>query len=231
MLGNALISPIVYATLLAPTEDMSAIGSPEHCRPTGTEPVRTRTSSGSALAVQLRAISWIAILMMIPVVFYFTTRATGDLTEQILDGGWSAGFFTAQAESMLVHARLDVRRRDIRSECWTRDSLCYGYFGVTPSLLRIPFLGISRYLHSSLTALYLGIAVLLAYWAALQMLQRSLREFTDAAQPSALVLGYATAGAFALGPGGSLVFVTRPAVYEEAIAWGVALFLLALNHV
>jgi hypothetical protein len=46
-----------------------------------------------------------------------------------------------------------------------------------------------------------------------------------------LGLAYALAGALALGPGGSLLFVIRPAVYEEAIAWGVAFVLLALNHV
>jgi hypothetical protein len=194
--------------------------------------LRTRTSSGgAALAFQLRAISWIALLMMVPLVLYFTTQGTGDLTKQTHDGGWSSGFFMEQAESMLVHARLDVDPVYIQSECFERDSLCYGYFGVTPSLLRIPFLGIQRYLHSALTPLYLGIAVLLAYWAALQMLQRSLRDFIDSTRPSAPALGYAIMGAFALGPGGTLLFVTRPAVYEEAIAWGVAFFLLALNHV
>ena len=207
---------------------MKTIGSSEHRRPTDAESLRTRTSSG---ALQLRAIVRIALLMMVPVVLFFTTQGTGDLTRQTQDGGWSSGFFMAQAESMLVHARLDVDPVDIRSECFERDSLCYGYFGVTPSLVRIPFLGISRYLHSALTPLYLGIAVLLAYWAALQMLQRSLRDFIDSPQPSAPVLAYAIMGAFALGPGGTLLFLTRPAVYEEAIAWGVAFFLLALNHV
>jgi hypothetical protein len=206
-------------------------GSPEHRRPTDVELLGTRTSGGAALVVQLRAISWIALLIMIPVVFFFTTQGTWDLTRQNQSGGWSARFFMAQAESMLLHARLDVDPRDIQSECFERDSLCYGYFGVTPSLLRIPFLGVLRYLDSALTPLYLGIAVLLAYWAALQILQRSLRHFIDSTRPRTPVLGYAIIGALALGPGGTLLFVTRPAVYEEATAWGVAFFLLALNHV
>ncbi|MEO7273007.1 MAG: hypothetical protein ABI211_13495 [Vicinamibacterales bacterium] len=46
-----------------------------------------------------------------------------------------------------------------------------------------------------------------------------------------LTIGYFIAAAVALGPGGSLLFVTRPAVYEEAIAWALAFTLLALNHV
>ena len=182
------------------------------------------------LTFRLRAISWIAILGMIPVVFYYTTRGTWDPRLQNVEGAWSAGFFAAQAES-LVHARLNVKPTDIQGECFERDSHCYGYFGITPSLLRIPFLGILRYLHSALAPLYLACAVILAYWAALQMIQRSLRGSADRAQPHALALGYFVLGALALGPGGTLLFVTRPAVYEEAIAWSVAFVLLTLNHV
>jgi len=182
------------------------------------------------LAFRLRAISWIAILAMIPLVFYYTSRGTWDPRHQTVDAAWSAGFFAAQAESML-HARLDVKPHDIIGECFEWNSLCYGYFGITPSVLRIPILGILRYLHSALTPLYLGFAVILAYWAALQMIQRSLRERADLARPQALALGYLILAALALGPGGNLVFVTRPGVYEEAVAWSVAFVLLALNHV
>jgi hypothetical protein len=189
----------------------------------------TRPTSG--LAFQLRMICWTALLVMTPVVFYFTTEGTWDLTRQHGEGGWSAGFFMSQARSMLAHGRLDVDASDLHSECFERDSRCYGYFGVTPSVLRIPFLGILQSFHSAFTPLFLGIAILVAYGAALQMLQRSLREGTAAAPPRALVIGYAMAGALALGPGGALLFLTRPAVFEEAIAWSVGFFLLALNHV
>src|SRR3954466_10652014 len=168
---------------------------------------------------------------MIPCVFFFTTQGTWNLAKQRDDGGWSGGFYKAQAESMLVHARLDVRPDDIQSECLFRGRRCYGYFGLTPSLVRLPFLGILRYFHSALTPLFLGLAVLLAYGAALQFLQRLLRQFADPAAPRAAVLGYAVVGALALGPGASLMFLTRPAVYEEAIAWGIASFLFALDQI
>jgi hypothetical protein len=182
------------------------------------------------LVSRLRAISWIAVLGLMPLVFYYTSRGTWDPRHQDVSGAWSASFFWAQAESMLVHARLDVKPEDIQGECFFRDSLCFGYFGITPSLLRIPFLGINRYLHSALTPLYLALAVLLAYWAALQMLQRSLRESSDSAREAA-ALWYFVIGAVALGPGGTMMFATRPAVYEEANAWSVAFILLAMNHV
>jgi hypothetical protein len=162
---------------------------------------------------------------------YFTTYGTWNFRRQENGGGWSAGFFNAQAESMLVHARLDVAEEDLRAECFERDSKCYGYFGVTPSLVRIPFLGILRFFHSALTPIFLAAAVLLAFWASMQIVQRSIRDFADRSVSHAAMLGYAALAALSLGPGGTLLFLTRPAVYEEAIAWGVAFFLLAMNHV
>jgi hypothetical protein len=190
----------------------------------------TIDSPDHRLAVQLRALSWIAVLCMIPIVFYFTSRGTWRPREQNIDAAWSAGFFKSQAESML-HGRMDVQPPDLLGECFLRDSRCYGYFGVTPSVVRIPVIGILRYVRSALTPVFLSLAVILGYWATLQMLQRSLRESPDATRSRRLAVGYFIAAAAALGPGGSLLFVTRPAVYEEAIAWGVAFVLLALNHV
>jgi hypothetical protein len=188
------------------------------------------TDPDHRLAAQLRALSWIAILGMIPIVFYFTTRGTWNPREQNDGAAWSAGFFQSQANSML-HGRMDVKAADLISECFVRDSRCYGYFGITPSLVRIPVMGILRYFHSALTPVFLSVAVILAYWATLQMVQRSIRESPDATRSRRLAVGYFIVAAAALGPGGSLLFVTRPAVYEEAIAWGVAFVLLALNQV
>jgi hypothetical protein len=188
------------------------------------------TLDSPQLTARLRALSWIAILGMIPVVFYFTSRGTWNPREQNVDAAWSAGFYAAQAQSML-HGRMDVKPDAIIGECFDRDSRCYGYFGITPSLIRIPVIGILRYVRSALTPVFLLVAVIFAYWATLQMLQRSIRESPDARRSQCLAVVYFIAAAAALGPGGSLLFVTRPAVYEESIAWGVAFVLLALNHV
>src|SRR5215218_2526304 len=103
----------------------------------------TITEVPSRLAARLRLISWIAVLAMIPLVFYFTSRGTWDPRNENLESSWSAGFFQAQAASML-HGRLDVKPSDIIGECFDRDARCYGYFGVTPSLLRIPVIGLLR---------------------------------------------------------------------------------------
>lgn len=183
-----------------------------------------------ALRRHLRVVAFIGVLVMAPLVFFFTTEGTWNLAKHRTDGGWSAGFYMAQLESMM-HGRLDVARTDIISECWDRDGRCYGYFGITPSLVRLPALGILRWLGSSLTPLFVGIAVLLAYWAALGLVRRALLEFTEPDDARPVVLGYAVISALALGPGGTLVFLTRPGVYEEAVAWALAFFLLAVDRV
>ena len=171
-----------------------------------------------------------ALLAMIPMVFYFTTEGTWDLAKVLRKRGHAGVFFMAQAQA-ITHGRLDVERRDIPGECFDWKLRCYGYFGLTPSLLRLPFLAVLQRLRTALTPLYLGIAVMLAYWGALRLLERSLVESTDPAPPRALVLGYAIAGSLALGPGGTLLFLTHPAVYEEAQAWGTAFFVLTLERV
>lgn len=167
---------------------------------------------------------------MVPLVLYFTSLGTWDITTQRDDGGWSGGFFKAQAESML-QKRLDVRPADIQAECFQRRRRCYGYFGLTPSIVRLPVIGVLRTWESAATPLFLVIAVILAYGAALRLVQRGVATLPDGAFSPALALGYSALAALALGPASALLFVVRPAVFEEAVAWGVAFFLLAVNHV
>ncbi len=183
----------------------------------------------SSLDSQLRVLFWIALVVMTPIVFFFTTEGTWNALKRHTEGGWTNHFFVAQAQAM-IHGQLDVPRDEIRGECLDRDNRCYGYFGITPSVLRLPLFLRERWAQSGLTPLYVGCAVLLGYWAALRLLFRSLREVADRVGPR-LTLGYAAAGALALGPGSTLLFVTRPAVYEEAIAWGLAFIMFTLDRV
>src|SRR6188508_3197110 len=96
-------------------------------------------NSTSRFAAQLRLVSSLALIVTIPVVFYFTTQGTWSLTKQNDDAGWSGGFYWRQAESMVVRGRLDVEPTALIGECFERGSRCYGYFGLTPSLVRLPF--------------------------------------------------------------------------------------------
>ena len=117
---------------------------------------RPSGSDDAILTAQLRLICSVALVLMIPCVFYFTTQGTWNLAN----------------EAMVFRVRLDVDPDDLLSECLRRGSRCNGYFGVTPSLVRIPFLPVSRHSRSALTPLFLGVALLLAYGAPLELLQR-----------------------------------------------------------
>jgi hypothetical protein len=176
----------------------------------------------------LRRISALGLAVMIPLVVSGTTLGTWDPRTQRDDGGWSAGFYMAQAEAM-VQGRLDVPRKAIQGECFDYRELCYGYFGITASLVRLPFLPILRWLGSALTPVFLGVAVLLAYWTAIRLIEDALAA-ASAGTPSWVAVGYHAAAVLAFGPGGTLIFVTRPAVFEEAVAWATAFFLLALTR-
>lgn len=177
----------------------------------------------------LRRVVLVVLVATLPVLAYYATIGTWRLTHQNTDGGWSGTFYWQQAEAILVRWRLDVDPVHILGECFERDGRCYGYFGLTPSLVRLPLLGILRFFHSALTPIFLSAALLIALWAALQLLLRVIRLYGDPGWPPALVIGYVALAGLALGPGSSLVFLSRPAVYEEAIAWAVAFLLLAMN--
>ena len=177
----------------------------------------------------LRLLTTLGLLGMIPIVLSYTTLGTWDVRMQRNTGGWSGGFYMAQAEAML-HGRLDVDRKAIQGECFDYDSRCYGYFGITPSVIRIPVIGILRWFGSSLTPIFVALAVLLAYWAALRLVEMSVVTLAPEI-PRWLAIGYHAAAVLALGPGGTLIFMTRPAVYEEAAAWGIAFVLLVMMRV
>lgn len=167
---------------------------------------------------------------MAPVVFCFTTQATWNPLHENDGGGYDARFFWAQARAVF-HGHLDVSRTALPTECWEYESKCFGYFGLTPSVLRMPLLPILRRLSVGMTPLYDALAVLLAYWAALLLLKRSLQECAAPFVTRGWIVAYAIAGAIVLGPGSTLIFLSRPAVYEEAAAWSVAFLLLAIERV
>lgn len=184
----------------------------------------------TALDRSLRTLTWAALLLITPLVLYYATEGTGRLTHQNVEGGWSGAYYWANAEGLLVHGRLDVDPIHILGECFERQGRCYGYFGLTPTLLRVPVLGILRFFHSALTPVFLATALLIAYGTTLLLVRRGLHVAGAATAPATLVLAYFGVVALALGPASTLVFLSRPAVFEEAMAWAVAFVLLAWYH-
>ena len=98
-----------------------------------------------------RAIA-VGVTLISAVVFYVVTthRSLNPAFEQ-LQPGFADHFFLAQARA-LVHGHLYVPRHDLPQECFVYRRRCYGYFGLTPSLLRIPFLPLLDLANRSYTA-------------------------------------------------------------------------------
>jgi hypothetical protein len=132
-------------------------------------------------------------------------------------------YFYAQAHS-IIHGHLNVAPVSIPLECWIYHGKCFGYFGITPSLLRIPLLPLLNATGHGLTAVYMTAALTLAVGSALAICSRILRGI----KRSPLVDVLAGALAISAGPASVLAAIARPAVYEEAIAWSVAFALLGV---
>lgn len=138
-------------------------------------------------------------------------------------------YYTFAAISLL-RGRLDVPSQALGGECFALDGRCYGYFGITPSLLRLPVVLIAgdRSFSNHIEAVFFILAFVTVtiglWWVA--------RQLVAAWAPSVgggrlRVLGFAVAGGLAASP--LLFLASRPLVYEEAILWGVAFGTIALG--
>lgn len=136
------------------------------------------------------------------------------------------GFYRAQAEAML-NGGFAVPAESLGDECYLIEGSCVGYFGLTPSVLRIPFLAITQGDLSPVASLagYLlnvaaALAILLLAWRYVARLGINTKRW-DA---RALFVTMATG----LGPGSLALMVTYPDVGNEAILWGGGFILVQL---
>ena len=160
-----------------------------------------------------------------------TVLLLGVLTKGTFDPAFRASpepqalFYDAQARALL-DGRLDVPPEAIGGEGITIDGRTYGYFGIMPALLRLPFIGFYSDGYPNLAPWsFLGAFVvetlaLLGIW---RLVCRHLEV-----QPPALLAGWL---AFALLAGSPHLFLAaRPDVYEEAGLWGVAWALVTFGR-
>lgn len=137
-------------------------------------------------------------------------------------------FYMAAAVSLL-HGHLWVPRPALGSECFLVHGHCYGYFGITPSLVRLPVALFERPPYSAFTeGVFLSLGFLAAaagaWWCARQLIALWAPRLGGRGQ---VLTGACSAAAFGASP---LLFLAgRPMVYEEAILWGVACAGLSLG--
>jgi len=137
-----------------------------------------------------------------------------------------AGFFRAQAEAMAAGS-FAVPDSALGDECYQVGSSCVGYFGITPSILRLPVVLVG--LEGDLTPLFVSVGYLLAVAMSLCLLgvlwlmlvsRRERRTLKSRVLFGSLaVLG---------GPGSLALMAAEKDVADEAVLWGVGFMLATL---
>jgi hypothetical protein len=138
----------------------------------------------------------------------------------------SRNFFSAQLESIL-HGQLNVSPSDLPSECYIYRGLCYGYYGITPSIFRIPLIYLFGY--RGFSDMMVILAVAFGILGSILLVNQVWRMFearephvdSDQLRFSRRTLYVAVV--VAAGPGNILFQLSVPTVYWEAIAWGSGL--------
>ena len=131
--------------------------------------------------------------------------------------------YDIQARAIL-HGHLSLANGSIGTEAFLHDGRTYTYFGLFPSLIRIPALLFTHSLDGRLSVVSIGISWLVTALFAALLLWR-VRVVLRADAP----LGWAEAVSYgvlltSILAGSVLVFLaSRPQVYSEDLAWSVAL--------
>lgn len=166
----------------------------------------------------------VAVTIGSALIFYLlATHGTLNPLYEQPQGGFAGRFFFAQAQAM-VHGHLDVNPAQIPGECFISHGRCYGYEGLTPSLLRIPLLPLLNATNRAFTPVYMTLGLTLALGSALAILNRMISHVRET--PLTMYLWFVVA--LGIGPASALVLVTRPALYEEPIVWSVAFVLFGI---
>jgi hypothetical protein len=159
----------------------------------------------------------------IPYLWVLWDLWTGTINPLRLDGADDNPIYDVQARA-IMHGHLRLANGSIGTEAFVHDGRTYTYFGIFPSLLRVPFFLFTHALDGRFTSLsLLGAWLVTAVFSALLLWR--LRVLLRGDAP----LGWSEAASYGvlLGSilvGSVLVFLASiPDVYSEDEAWSVAL--------
>lgn len=140
-------------------------------------------------------------------------------------------FYDAQAESWL-DGRWDIAPETLGIERFESRGKSFMYQGPWPAIIRLPVAAVSDRFEGRLTQTSMTLGFALAVAAAISLhwrVRRLVRGAVPVSTREAVVAGVLT---FGVTGGSALVYVaSRAWVYHEAIVWGVAWSLVALNAV
>ncbi len=162
----------------------------------------------------------------VPYLYVLWDLFTGQVTG--IRPGFPGSFYEDQARA-IAHGHLWIPASQLGIEAFTHAGHAYTYFGVFPSLLRIPFMALFPHLDGKLTA-----PSLLAAWVVTGVVSALLIWRVRIMVRGSVVMGWAEAvslGALmaAIMGGSVLIYLAaNPWVYDEDLAWSVALTTAAL---
>lgn len=170
------------------------------------------------------------VLLTLTICIYATTWLLTYGSWYLPDYELLGEFYDHQAVSLIL-GRMDVPFEAIGFEAFTREEKHYGYFGITPALLRLPLTILfpdmfGRWARVSMLA---GYIVTLIYGL---MILRSIREsVTGNREPengAARLLE--VMHLLLIGTGTALFLASRSYVYHEALMWGSAFAVMSIAH-
>jgi len=166
-------------------------------------------------------------LVLIPFLWILTDLWTGgpSLLRTVLPGGQLGNFYDLQARAMF-HGHLSVADGALGQEAFIRGGHQYTYFGLFPSLLRMPVLAFTSRLDGRLTAMSVLVAWVVTGVLLALLLWRTHVVLNDSPGLSRLqMVMYATIFASMMGGSVLLMLAANPWVYTEDIAWSIALMI------
>lgn len=145
-----------------------------------------------------------------------------------IDENWMLrNYFTNQLNSIL-NGRLDVEPNAAWGECFNVKDLCYGYHGITPSLLRLPLIAAFKWqgFTDQMIVLSLVVSILSSLFVVNSLWTIFHKNFTVSSRTYSKTIFLVVLLSASLG---NLAMQSAlPSGYWEAIAWGYAFSILGI---
>jgi hypothetical protein len=191
---------------------------------------RSAGTDGAGAAERTRFMRAALLGSLVALALYLAMLAGPD-PSLVRDNGLLGSFYDVQARALL-DGHLDVDSRQVRIEGFRVDGRTQIYFGLFPTLLRLPVLAVSDGLDGRLTqmSMLIAFAVLMTGTAQLHWRVRSQvrpGEPFQRTEPFAAFLFQVAVGVGAI----PLYLASEAVVYHEAEIWGAALAVAALAAV
>jgi hypothetical protein len=150
------------------------------------------------------------------------------LLRTVLPNGTLGNFYDLQGRAILA-GRLSIPKGALGAEAFVHNGHQYTYYGIFPSLIRIPVLLVTHDLDGRLTAISILLAWVITGLMAAMILWRCRTIFRGSPELGvAETLTYALVFVAIIGGSALINVAANPWVYSEDIAWSIALSLASL---